>query len=111
MKSRVHSTYKTKYRVSNWQEYERSLVQGGDITLWLSPEAGVAWKPARAVKRGGQRKYSDIAIETALKLRLVFPLPLRQTEGFLTSVFARASTDGRSCTWASLEPVSSLPKC
>ena len=38
-------------------------------------------------KRGGQRQYSDLAIETALTLRLIFHLPLRQTEGFLTSIF------------------------
>ncbi len=30
--------------------------------------------------------YSDLAIETALSLRLLFSLPLRQTEGFLGSV-------------------------
>ena len=33
-------------------------------------------------KRGAQQAYSDLAIETALTLRLVFPLALRQTEGF-----------------------------
>jgi IS5 family transposase len=38
-------------------------------------------------KRGGQLKFSDVAIETALTLRLLFQLPLRQTEGFLTSLF------------------------
>ncbi len=27
MNSRVHPTYKTKYRVANWPEYERSLVR------------------------------------------------------------------------------------
>ena len=32
-------------------------------------------------------KYSDLAIECALTLRLIFSLPLRQTEGFLASVF------------------------
>jgi IS5 family transposase len=37
--------------------------------------------------RGGQLRYSDLAIETALALRLLFHLPLRQTEGFLTSIF------------------------
>jgi IS5 family transposase len=37
--------------------------------------------------RGGQRQYSDVAIETALTLRLLFHLPLRQTEGFLHSLF------------------------
>ena len=29
MKSRVHPNYKTKYRVQNWPEYERGLVQRG----------------------------------------------------------------------------------
>ena len=37
-------------------------------------------------KRGAQPVYADIAIETALALRLLFHLPLRQTEGFLGSV-------------------------
>ena len=32
-------------------------------------------------------KYSDLAIDTALALRLIFHLPLRQAEGFLTSIF------------------------
>jgi hypothetical protein len=36
MNSRVHPKYKTKYRVSNWSEYDRALVQHGDITLWIS---------------------------------------------------------------------------
>lgn len=37
-------------------------------------------------KRGAQPVYSDIAIETMLALRLLFHLPLRQTEGFLHAV-------------------------
>jgi hypothetical protein len=78
MNSRVHPTYKTKYRVTNWPEYERSLVRRGDVTLWLSPDAIASWKPARGGRRGGQLKYSDMAIETALTLRLVFHLPLRR---------------------------------
>ena len=43
--------------------------------------------PDGAGTRGAQRKYSDLAIESALTLRLLFPLPLRQAEGFLTSLF------------------------
>ncbi len=39
MKSRVHPKYKTKYRVNDWAEYDRALVQRGDITLWISEEA------------------------------------------------------------------------
>ena len=86
MRSRVHPKYKTKYRVSNWPEYDRALAERGDITLWISEEAISSWKPVPSGLRGGQRKFSDHAIETALTLRLVFDLPLRQAEGFLRSV-------------------------
>ncbi len=86
MKSGVHPKFKTKYRVNNWAEYDRALVQRGDITLWISEEAIASWKPAPTGLRGAQRKVSDHAIETALTLRLVFKLPLRQAEGFLRSV-------------------------
>ena len=58
MNSRVHPNYKTQCRVTNWPFYDRALVQRGDITMWIS--------------------------ETALTLRTVFNLPLRQTEGFWT---------------------------
>ena len=36
------------------------------------------------------RAYTDIAIETALALRLLFHLPMRQTEGFVGSVWSGA---------------------
>ena len=87
MKSRVHPKYKTKYHVGNWPAYDRALVQRGDITVWLAPDAIAAWEAVGVGKRGGQLQYSDLAIETALTLRLIFHLPLRQTEGFLTSIF------------------------
>ncbi len=93
MNSRVHPKYKTKYRVSNWAEYDRALVQRGDITLWFSPDAADSWTPGPSGKRGGQRKFSDQAIETALVLRLVFKLPLRQAEGFLRSILSLMALD------------------
>ena len=93
MKSRVHPTYKTKYRVANWASYDRALVGRGDVTLWLAPEAIDAWAPGRVGTRGGQFKYSDLAIETALTLRLIFHLPLRQAEGFLNSLFGMMGID------------------
>ncbi len=93
MKSRVHPKYKTKYRVSNWAEYDRALVQRGEITLWISEDAIASWKPAPSGRRGAQRKFSDHAIETALTLRLVFKLPLRQAEGFLRSVLSLMDID------------------
>ena len=87
-KSRVHPKYKTRYHVSNWAEYDRALVQRGELTLWISQDAICSWKPAHTGRRGAQRKFSDHAIETALTLRLVFNLPLRQAEGFLRSVLS-----------------------
>ncbi len=77
--SRVNRKYKTKYRVQNWREYERGLRNRGDVTIWLSEEAIAAWTPPKNGLRGGQRRYSNIAILTALTLRVVFGLPLRQT--------------------------------
>ena len=93
MKSRVHPTYKTKYRVKNWASYDRALVRRGDVTVWFSAAAIAAWEPAGVGRRGGQLRYSDLAIETALTLRLIFPRPLRQTEGFLTSLFGLMGLD------------------
>ena len=83
MKSKVHPTYKTKYRVANWRADNQALVRRGDVTVWWSSEAIAAWTPGRSGRRGGQRRYSDLAIETALTLRLLSHLPLRQAEGFL----------------------------
>ena len=86
-RSRIHPNYKTCYRVTNWPEYDRGLVQRGSLTFWIAPEALDAWKPAPSGKRGGQRRYSDFAIRTAHVLRLRFGLTLRETEGFVRSLF------------------------
>jgi len=93
MKSRVHPKYKRKYRVGNWRADARALVQRGDVTLWLATDASNAWRRAPCGRRGGQRKYSNLAIETALTLRLVFHSPLRQAEGFLRSVLSLMHVD------------------
>ena len=87
IKSKVHPTYKTKYRVANWPAYNQGLLRRGDVTVWLTSEAIAAWTPCRSGRRGGQRRYSDLAIETALTLRLLYHLPLRQAEGFLHALF------------------------
>ena len=52
MQSKVHPTYKTKYRVANWPAYNRALVRRGDVTVWLSSEAIAAWTPRRSGRRG-----------------------------------------------------------
>ena len=74
MKSRIHPKYKTKYHVGNWAEYDRALVDRGDVTFWLTPGAIITWSAVGVGKRRGQLQYSDLAIETALTVRLVFRL-------------------------------------
>ncbi len=44
------------------------------------------WWATRSGKRGAQQRYSDLAIELCLTLRVVFGLPLRQTQGFVRSL-------------------------
>ena len=91
--SRINRQYKTKYRIRNWREYERGLRSRGDVTIWLSEDAIAAWIPPKNGLRGGQRRYSNLAIRTGLTLRVVFGLPLRQTEGFLDSLLSLMSRD------------------
>jgi hypothetical protein len=62
------------------------LSDRGDITLWISQEAIDTWTPLPTGQKGAPPVYSDLAIETALSLRLLFDLPLRQTEGFLRPI-------------------------
>jgi Transposase DDE domain len=58
----------------------------GDITLWMSQDTIDAWTPPQTGKRGAQPVYADLAIETARTFRVLFRLPLRQTEGLLSSI-------------------------
>ena len=92
-RSKVHPTYKTKYRVTNWPEYDRALVRRGDLTIWFTPAALRAWTPLPTGKRGGQPRYSDPCIELALTLKLLFGLPWRSVEGLLGSLLKLAGID------------------
>ncbi|MBM4254059.1 MAG: IS5 family transposase [Deltaproteobacteria bacterium] len=75
---------KATYKVGNWKEYNRSLINRGNLTVWISDEAIATWNLTSPTGRKGRTKtYSDLAIETALTLRCLLGLPLRQTQGFL----------------------------
>lgn len=77
---------KSRYRVRNWPEYQSALRRRGDLTIWFSEDTLDAWRAAPSGEPGGQRVYADMAIEAALTIRMIFHLPLRQTEGFLRSL-------------------------
>ena len=81
-----HRFPRAKYRVTNWSAYEAGLRQRGSLTVWFSDDAVAAWRAAARTTPGGQPRYSAVAIETALTLRVIFHLALRQTEGLIGSL-------------------------
>jgi hypothetical protein len=83
---RRHHIPKQKHKVTNSAAYDASLRQRGSLTVWFTDEAVAAWKAEPRTTRGGQRWYSPLAILTALTLRAVFRLALRQTEGLIGSI-------------------------
>jgi len=84
--TRRHKIPKQKYKVTNWATYNESLRQRGDLTVWISDEALIQWPGPHRTSRGGQPKYSDLAITMCLTLRVVYDQPLRQTQGMMRSI-------------------------
>jgi hypothetical protein len=90
---RRHHIPAQQHRVTNWAEYDAGLRARGSLTVWFTAEAIEAWRAAPRTTRGGQPCYSALAITTALTLRAVFRLPLRQTEGLIGSVLQLLGLD------------------
>ena len=100
--ARRHKFDKVQYRVINWAEYNESLRQRGDLTIWVSEEAQSVWSAPRRTSRGGQRRYSDLAIETCLMLRTAYHLGLRQTQGLMGSIGTLMGLDIRVPDYSTL---------
>ncbi len=65
---------------------DAALRQRGSLTIWFTAEAIAGWRAAPRTTPGGQPWHSPLAILTALTLRAVFRLALRQTEGLIGSI-------------------------
>jgi IS5 family transposase len=89
----TQSRCKELYRVKNWSEYEKALVQRGSITFWLSGNIEKVWLYTGEKQRGSQYDYSDKAIEIMLTLKEVFHLTNRGVEGFVRSLFQMMKID------------------
>src|SRR5918994_6806565 len=85
--------FRARYRIRNWPQYEAGLKRRGDLTLWLEEAAIAGWHASRRTTPGRQARYSNLAIELVLILRLVFRLALRQAEGFTSSVLRLLGLD------------------
>ena len=85
-----HKFEKTKFKITNWSDYNKALINRGSVTLWLSAEIIKAWSPKKLKKKlqGGQFKYSDTAIQAALSIKTVYHLPYRATQCLLESIMS-----------------------
>ena len=90
-KSRVHS----KFRIINWPKYNATLRNRGRIDFMVSENLSVGWYEdcSGPKTRGGQKLYSDEAILACMKIRCLFGLKLRQTQGFIDWLFMMSGTD------------------
>lgn len=76
-----------RYRIKNWCQYNKSLIQRGSINFWFSEDAISKWRNTNhTCEKGRPREYSDDAILCALLIRTVYHLPLRAVEGLLLSL-------------------------
>jgi hypothetical protein len=88
-----HHIPRQRHRVTNWAAYDAGLRARGSLTIWFTAEAIEAWRAEPRTTRGGQPRYSRLAIATALTLRAVFRLALRQTEGLIASILQLLGLD------------------
>ena len=85
---------KLTYKITNWKQYNESLVQRGNITVWFSDDVLATWEHANDdTKVGRPFIYSDTAVECLLTIRELFKLPYRQTEGFGRSIIKLLDVD------------------
>jgi hypothetical protein len=71
--------------ITNWSDMMRD-----SLTVWFTEEAIAVW---RAEPRTTGVHYSALAIATALTLRVMFGLALRQTEGLIGSIIRLLGLD------------------
>ena len=89
----TQSRQKALYRVKNWSEYNKALVQRGSITFWMSDDFEKTWMHSGEKQRGSQFDYSDQAILVMLTIKEVFHLTNRGVEGFVRSLFRMMKTN------------------
>ena len=82
---------KPRYKTTNWKQYNKALINRGSLTFWIDEEAFAEWNQNKQGKRGRPRRFSDLAITTALMVKRVFCMPLRALQGFIDSVFKLAN--------------------
>lgn len=89
---------KVAYRIKNWGEYNRALINRGNLTVWIPEDLENSWYEAPIEgprSRGRSQVYSNTCIGVGLTIRSLFHLPLRATQGFLEGFFKLLQVDLR----------------
>ncbi|KAA6334962.1 hypothetical protein EZS27_016770 [termite gut metagenome] len=88
MSTSLTTQYKDKHKIRNWKEYNKSLCQRGSLTLWLEDSLLQEWEStSKKKKEVGEQTYSDSIIPCCLLLKINYRLKLRQSIGFMQSLF------------------------
>ncbi len=61
------------------------------LTIWFDPD--MSWDAAPSGEQGRQQTYSDPAIQTCLRMKVLFGMALRQTTGFVESLLRLVGLD------------------
>lgn len=91
-----------KYQTTNWQTYNQSLKQRGQLLLGLDKDMN--WLAPATGKRGRQPTFSDAAIQFCLTIKCLFGLALRQTTGMVESLLRLAGLDWAAPDFSTLSP-------
>lgn len=75
--------------MTNWPVYEAGLRQRGSLTFWVSDDVLAFCRKTP----GCQPRFSDLAVQAALQLGLVFKVALRQVEGLVASLLQLMGVD------------------
>jgi hypothetical protein len=86
---------KQKYKLKNWSKYSNALKDRGRIDFWLDKDAIDNWyeEDQENIGSGAPRQYTDFSIIICHEIRQVYRLPLRQSEGFINSIFRTMGLD------------------
>ena len=68
-----------------------ALKRRGSLTIWFDP--GMIWAAKPTGKRGRQPVYSQAAVQTCLTMKVLFGMELRETTGFVESLFSLIGLD------------------
>ena len=76
------------YRIRNWAEYNKALIQRGNISIWIDENSVKKWFSSYHTCRAGRpATYSDESILMTLILREVYKCSLRNLQGLVQSLF------------------------